>query len=87
MYNYWENVNGVSMTLFSKMLREQAFKKPLTEVLAPQAILSEPEVVVWLDLREVSLDDLKDFQVKHVAVANKEGRYQGNIIHWFARFP
>lgn len=77
MYNYWENVSGVSMTRLGTMLREQAFKKPLTELLPPENILSEPEVVDWLDLREVILGDLKDIQVRHVAVANKAGSYQG----------
>lgn len=77
MYSNWESVNGVSMTRLGSMLREQAFKKPLTEVLPPETILSEPEVVDWIDLREVSLEDLKDIQVRHVAVANKAGRYQG----------
>lgn len=67
------------MTRLGSMLREQAFKKPLTEILPPETILSEPEVVNWLDLREVTLDDLKDIQVRHVAVANKNGKYQGKF--------
>lgn len=80
MHNYWENVNSVSMTRFGAMMREQALKKPLTEVLPPETILSEPEVVNWLDLREITLDDLKDMQVRHLAVANKHGRYQGKML-------
>lgn len=77
MYDYWENVTGVSMTRLGSLLREQVFKKPLTEILDPQTILSEPEVVIWFDLREVTLDDVKDIQVQHVAVTNEGGRYQG----------
>lgn len=79
MYNNWENVSGVSMTRFSSMLREQAFKKPLTEVIPADGILSEPEVVHWIDLREVTIDDVKDVKVRHVAVSNKNGKYQGKL--------
>lgn len=79
MYSDWENVSGVSMTRFGSMLREQAFKKPLTDVIPPDSILAEAEVVHWLDLREVTVDDLKDIKIRHVAVANKPGKYQGKI--------
>lgn len=87
MYESWQNVEGVSMTKFSEKLRAQCTQKPLTEIVKQEQILAEPEVVCWLDLREVSEEDISSFNLKHLAVANKAGRYQG-ICLWFAcSFP
>lgn len=44
MYQDWENVQGVRMESFSRQLREQAYKKPLTERISPNWVLSEAEV-------------------------------------------
>lgn len=87
MFNYWDNVSGVSMTNFGLILREQAFKKPLTEILPPECVLSEPEVVCWLDLREITVEELNNFHVRHVAVANKNGNYQGICLWFTVTFP
>lgn len=87
MYNFWTNVEGVSMETFAKKLRLEAFRKPQTIIVQPEWILSEPEVVVWIDLREVTADDLSSIHLSHVAVANRNGVYQG-ICLWFAcTFP
>lgn len=79
VYDYWENVDGVSMQHFGMKIRENASKKPLTEVITPESLLCDPEVVIWLDLREVTLDDLNTIEMRHVAVANKQGQYQGTF--------
>nr|CAH7764952.1 unnamed protein product [Callosobruchus chinensis] len=79
LYDYWEDVQGVSMTCLASKLREQACKKPVTEVISADALLSDAEVVVWLDLREVTCEDIKSIEMRHVAVANKEGKYQGML--------
>lgn len=44
IYKYWENVHGVRMESFSRLLREEAYKKPLTECIPPECLISEPEV-------------------------------------------
>nr|CAI5868136.1 unnamed protein product [Callosobruchus analis] len=67
------------MNCLASKLREQACKKPLAEVISPDALLSDAEVVVWLDLREVTSEDIKSIEMRHVAVANKEGKYQGML--------
>ncbi|VEN50518.1 unnamed protein product [Callosobruchus maculatus] len=70
------------MTCLASKLREQACKKPVTEIVASDALLSDAEVVLWLDLREVTCEDIKSIEMRHVAVANKEGKYQdlGKVI-------
>ncbi|KAG5862439.1 hypothetical protein JTB14_022004 [Gonioctena quinquepunctata] len=87
MYDFWENVDGVSMTHLGARLRENASKKPVTDVVSPDSILSDPEVVVWMDLREVTLEELDSIQLRHVAVANKTGMYQGICLWFSCTFP
>lgn len=41
------------MESFSRLLREQAYKKPLTETIPPECLLSEPEVGLKHFLRQV----------------------------------
>lgn len=77
MFANWENIDGISMTQFGTKLRENASKKPLTQIVLPDTLLSDPEIAIWLDLREVTVDDVKQIVMRHIAVANKVGRYQG----------
>ncbi|XP_050305337.1 protein arginine N-methyltransferase 6 [Anthonomus grandis grandis] len=87
VYKYWENVNGVHMESFSRLLREQAYKKPLTEKVHPDCLLSQGEVVSWLDLKEVTKEDLNEIKFSHVAVATKESTYEGICIWFTCTFP
>ncbi|XP_018576065.1 protein arginine N-methyltransferase 6 isoform X2 [Anoplophora glabripennis] len=87
MYEYWQDVDGVSMQHLGMKIRENASKKPLTEIVTPEALLCDPEVVIWLDLREVTLDDIKSIEMRHVAVANKQGQYQGICLWFTCTFP
>ncbi|KAJ8925517.1 hypothetical protein NQ315_009356 [Exocentrus adspersus] len=87
MFEFWEDVDGVSMKHFGSKIRRKASEKPLTEVVPPEALLCDPEVVVWLDLREVTYDDIKSVKMRHVAVANKQGKYQGICLWFTCTFP
>ncbi|XP_022920816.2 protein arginine N-methyltransferase 6 [Onthophagus taurus] len=87
MYDAWEDVEGVSMKSFSTKLRAQASQKPDTSIVKPDQILGDPEVVLWIDLREVTIEDLDCIKAQHIAVANKEGRYQGICIWFTCMFP
>lgn len=80
MYEYWNDVDGVSMQHFGMKIRENASKKPLTEIVTPESLLCDSEVVIWLDLREVTIDEIKSIEMRHVAVANKQGQYQGIFL-------
>ncbi|ENN74605.1 protein arginine N-methyltransferase 6 isoform X1 [Dendroctonus ponderosae] len=87
IYKYWENVHGVRMESFSRLLREEAYKKPLTEKIPPECLISEPEVATWIDLREVTSDDLNEIKLRHVAVSNKVGTYEGICLWFTCTFP
>lgn len=87
MFDHWDSVSGVSMKTFGEKLRRDAAQKPLTETVPSESVLADSEVVCWIDLREVSHDDTKNYTLKHLAVAIKTGKYQG-ICLWFAcNFP
>lgn len=87
MYEQWENISGVSMKAFAEKLRLDTVRKPLTEKVDPESILADSEVVCWVDLREATLDDTKNYTLKQLAVSSKSGKYQG-ICLWFAcNFP
>ncbi|XP_072391115.1 protein arginine N-methyltransferase 6 isoform X1 [Diabrotica undecimpunctata] len=87
MYTFWNNVAGVSMSVLGSKLRENASQKPLCECISPDSILAEAETILWIDLREVTLDDVKDFEIRHVAVATKKGQYEGICIWFSCTFP
>jgi len=87
MYKDWENVNGVKMESFSKLLRDEAGRKPLTETIASDSILCEPEVVSWIDLREVTTEDLDRIEFQHVAASTKTGTYEGICLWFTCTFP
>ncbi|XP_074027381.1 arginine methyltransferase 8 [Leptinotarsa decemlineata] len=87
MYDYWEDVQGVSMTYLGAKLRENASKTPVTDIVFPESLLSDPEVVLWIDLNEVTLEELDTIKLRHVAVANKTGKYQGICLWFTCNFP
>lgn len=87
MFEQWNDVSGVSMKAFGEKLHKTAAQKPLTEAVDSESILADSEVVCWVDLREVTHDDTKNYTLKHLAVSTKTGKYQG-ICLWFAcNFP
>ncbi|XP_025837455.1 protein arginine N-methyltransferase 6 [Agrilus planipennis] len=83
----WANVNGVSMKSFGKQLKEAAMKEPLLIQINPDDVLSEPESVLWLNLHDVTLEDLESINFRHVTSASKDGRYQGICLWFTCTFP
>lgn len=86
-FEKWDNVNGISMKHFGNGLRKEVSKKPLTITIKEEDILSIPEVVLWIDLREVTLEDVQSIQMKNLLVANKQGKYQGICLWFSCQFP
>lgn len=86
-FDAWNDVDGVRMTSFGTAIREQKSSKP--EVLEVKAddLLHDGTILAWLDLNEVSLDDLADFTFKEVIVVQKPGRYQGVCLWFDVEFP
>ncbi|KAF5301372.1 hypothetical protein FQA39_LY10770 [Lamprigera yunnana] len=76
----WENVSGVSMVSFCKELRSKCLNSPLIVSVKPEHLLSEPEIILWLDLREVTIGDINCNKIQHLAVVDKPGRYQEPVV-------
>ncbi|KAF7270899.1 hypothetical protein GWI33_016163 [Rhynchophorus ferrugineus] len=87
MFSDWDDVSGVKMQSFGKLLRSEACKKPLTELIDPENLLCEPEVVSWIDLREVTQEDLNEITFRHVAVSTKVAAYEGICLWFSCTFP
>lgn len=75
------------MKSFSCKLRNEASKKPITIYVSPEHILSDPEVVSWIDVREVTAADISAIKSEHVVVANKNSKYQGICLWFTCTFP
>lgn len=45
------------------------------------------KVATWIDLREVTSDDLNEIKLRHVAVSNKVGTYEGICLWFTCTFP
>ncbi|KAF2900191.1 hypothetical protein ILUMI_05986 [Ignelater luminosus] len=85
--DYWKDVCGVSMTRFSDKLKAQTCQSPKIMTVKSDDVLSDPEVLLWIDLREITVEELNLSKIRHLAVVDKPGNYQG-ICLWFAcAFP
>ncbi|XP_058057260.1 protein arginine N-methyltransferase 6 [Anopheles bellator] len=86
-FDQWDDLSGVSMACFGRALRQQSSKKPEVLTVAPKHLLHEGHVVTWLDLKEVTADELHEFEVKEVLVAQRAGKLQGFCIWFDCTFP
>jgi SAM-dependent methyltransferase len=87
MFDFWDDLEGVSMRSFGEKLRSEASHKPVTAPVSPDDLLADPEVVTWIDLREATPQDADSIKIQHVAVANKAGKYQGICLWFTCTFP
>lgn len=83
----WNDVDGVKMTYFGQAIRKQKSQKPEILLLNGKDLLHEGTVMAWLDLKEISRDDMSEINFKEVIVASSAGRYQGVCIWFECEFP
>lgn len=83
----WNDVDGVKMTHFGQAIRKQKSQKPEILLVNEKDLLHEGTVMAWLDLKEVSRDDMSEINFKEVIVASASGRYQGVCIWFECEFP
>lgn len=87
LFDDWTEYDGVKMQAFATALRAQKSMKPEIMLVPAENLLHEGTVMVWLDLNEVTQDDLEEFQFNEVIVTQRNGQYQG-ICMWFdVTFP
>ncbi|ETN66844.1 protein arginine n-methyltransferase [Anopheles darlingi] len=86
-FDRWNSVSGVSMQCFGRALRHQGSDKPEVLTVAPEHLLHEGHVVTWLDLKEVTTEELDAFEAKEVLVGQRTGKLQGFCIWFDCTFP
>lgn len=65
-FSDWENISGVSMKSFAKELRVQKSKNPEILKVEGNHLLHDGVAIAWIDLKEVTLDDIEEFEFKDV---------------------
>lgn len=87
VFDAWESHDGVNMQAFGAALRAQKSLKPEVMVLSAENLLHEGIVMSWLDLNEVTIEDLNELIFNEVIVVQRSGRYQGICIWFDVEFP
>lgn len=65
-FSDWENVSGISMKAFAKELRVQKSQNPEILKVEPNHLLHDGVAIAWIDLKEVSLEDVEEFEFKDI---------------------
>lgn len=86
-FDDWDNVDGVRMSSLAQAIRVQKSHKPEIISLQEADLLHDGTVMAWLDLKEITLDDIEEFMFKEVIVVDRPGRYQGVCIWFDCEFP
>lgn len=87
VFDAWKSHDGVHMQAFGAALRAQKSLKPEVMVLSAENLLHEGIVMSWLDLNEVTIEDLNELIFNEVIVVQRSGRYQGICIWFDVDFP
>lgn len=87
LFSKFDCVDGVKMKSFGSALRAQKSDKPEVTCVRAEDLLHSGTVMVWLDLNDVTVDDLNEFTFDEVIVAEKCGGYQGVCLWFDVEFP
>ncbi|XP_068150656.1 protein arginine N-methyltransferase 6 [Drosophila tropicalis] len=87
LFDYYSNVDGVKMDKFARKLRLQKSTRPEVTQLKPNDLLHEGVVFHWMNLMDVSVDELAEIQFKEVLAVQKAGKHQGFCIWFDVLFP
>lgn len=86
-FDDWQDFHGIQLTRFAAALRAEKQKKPDIRLIQGKDLLHHGTIVAWLDLNEVTTDDLNQFEFKEVIVAQVDGRYQAFCLWFDVQFP
>lgn len=87
LYDFWEDVHGVSMQCVGKAWRQKKGTSPEVMTIENEDLLGAGNLVASINLATVCLADLDKLSVKHVVASNSAGRYQGVCVWFTVRFP
>ncbi|EDV98989.1 probable protein arginine N-methyltransferase 6.1 [Drosophila grimshawi] len=87
LFDYWQNIDGVSMERFASKLRLQKSTRPEITYLKPADLLHEGIVFHWMSLLDVDAKELDEISFKEVVSTQVAGKHQGFCIWFDVRFP
>ncbi|XP_076645263.1 uncharacterized protein LOC143354805 isoform X1 [Halictus rubicundus] len=88
MYNFWDDIYGVSMKCIGQKYREMKSMKPEVLFVDDKDLLAEGKLLAWLDLQCIDIKELDLLGGEdYVSVCKKDGKYQGICIWFDAEFP
>lgn len=86
-FDDWSDFNGLQLTRFAAALRAEKQKKPDIRHIDKKDLLHSGIVIAWLDLNEITLNDLNQIEFKDVIVTEWAGRYQAIALWFDVEFP
>lgn len=75
------------MQCFSEKLRAQLSHAPKIMPVKSEDLLADTEMILYLDLREVTPQDLNTNEIDHFAVATRSGKCEGICLYFICYFP
>ncbi|XP_058802149.1 uncharacterized protein LOC131670508 [Phymastichus coffea] len=84
---FWDDIFGVSMKCIAEKYRQSKSSKPEILLIPQEDILAEGKIIVWLDLKTVTSENLDSLGSKVVLACSKNGKYQGCAIWFDVEFP
>ncbi|XP_055852082.1 protein arginine N-methyltransferase 6 [Episyrphus balteatus] len=87
LYKYYENVDGIKMNRFAKKLRAQKSSKPEICCLGKEDLLAEGTVMHFMNLEEVTLEEIEEIKFDSVVPIEYAGRFEGLCIWFEVLFP
>lgn len=87
LFKYYENVNGIKMTKFANKLRAQKSSKPEICCLSKDDLLAGGTVMHFMNLEEVTLDEIEELKFESVIPIEHPGRFEGLCIWFDVLFP
>ncbi|XP_055921962.1 protein arginine N-methyltransferase 6 [Eupeodes corollae] len=87
LYKYYNDVDGIKMTKFAKRLREQKSSKPEICCLKKEDLLAEGTVMHFMNLEEVTLEEIEEIKFESLVPIEYPGRFEGICIWFEVLFP
>ncbi|XP_061394623.1 uncharacterized protein LOC133330168 [Musca vetustissima] len=86
-FDDWNDIDGISLNSFGKMLRQQKSNKPEIIYMSPENLLHNGVAMFWMNLNEIRCDELESIVFQEVVPSQRQGRHQGFCIWFDCRFP
>lgn len=86
-FDFWHMVQGVRMESVGRALNAAGSSRPEIMTVKPGDLLHDGSCMAWLDLRDVTHEQVEQLTFKEVIVVERPGRFQGVCIWFDCEFP